>query len=182
MLSLFKVFFLVNTLVMPSTCQGIICGTVPEYKESVPHQVQTLTVKSDATNVASRDGITVGVVAKTAYASNSSQVFIPVSDGSLVSSAMKYVGMNWDCTFLVEQSLRDIGIDVGDVGPTGFGSAGVVFYDQSQVQPGDIMMRGGHVSIYIGDGLAIHGGFNGRVVITDTDSSPNYYSSFVRVN
>ena len=180
MLSIFKVVFLVNTLVMPSTCQGIVCGIVPEYKEAVKYEAQTLTIKSEATISAARDNVSVGLSPVSIHAASASEsVFIPLPNGSLVQSASRYVGMNWDCTMLVEQALRDIGINVGDVGPMGFGSAGSVFNDPSQVQAGDIMMRGGHVAIYLGDGFAIHGGYNGRVAIIPT--LPSEFYSFVRL-
>jgi cell wall-associated NlpC family hydrolase len=92
---------------------------------------------------------------------------------------MKYLGAGWDCTLLVEQSLRDLGYSVPDLGPMEFGSYGSVFYDPSQVQPGDILMRGGHVAIYAGNGVAIQGGYRGSVVVVE--DSPNRYGSFVRV-
>lgn len=179
MLSIFKVVFLINTLVMPSTCQGIVCGITPEYKEEVKYEAQTLAVNSEAMPTAPRDNVSVGLAPVSSHTAASNAVFIPLPNGSLVEAASRYVGMNWDCTMLVEQALRDIGINVGDVGPMGFGSAGSVFNDPSQVQSGDIMMRGGHVAIYLGDGFAIHGGYNGRVAIIPT--SPSDFYSFVRL-
>jgi hypothetical protein len=50
----------------------------------------------------------------------------------------------------------------------------------SNVQPGDIMMRGGHVAIYTG-GAAIHGGFGGNTVETTQDANPYGYSVIVRL-
>ena len=104
-------------------------------------------------------------------------------NSGLLGSALKYVGVNgWDCTLLVEQALRDMGHSVGDIGPMNFGGYGTVFNDPASVQPGDIMMRGGHVAIYAGNGMAVHGGFNGRVVYTDGNiSNPYSYGTFVRV-
>jgi cell wall-associated NlpC family hydrolase len=60
-----------------------------------------------------------------------------------------------------------------------FSAYGSTFYDPSAVQAGDIMMRPSHVAIYLGNGMAIHGGYNGRVVIVPT--SPIEFGAFVRV-
>lgn len=104
------------------------------------------------------------------------------SNSAMVSGALRYLGAPWDCTALVEQTLRDMGYSVGDLAPMGFGGYGAVFYDPSQVQAGDIMMRGGHVAIYAGGGMAVHGGFGfGGVVYSNWDSNPGGYAAFVRV-
>ena len=145
---------------------------------------QSLIVASSVSGDVSRDGVTVS--SAPAY---SGTVVRPVSvvpagggNGTLLGSALKYVGSGWDCTLLVEQALRDMGYSVGDIGPMNFGGYGTVFTDSASVQPGDIMMRGGHVAIYAGNGMAVHGGYNGRVVYTDGNiSNPYSYGTFVRV-
>ena len=148
--------------------------------------VQSLSVSSSASSLTvSRDSFSVADAPVSRGASVPSGHYItPSGTGNLglVGNAMKYVGAPWDCTAVVEQALRDMGHSVGDIGPTAFGSYGTVFYSPADVQPGDIMMRGGHVSIYLGNGIAIHGGYNGRVVVTDGNiSNPATYHSFVRV-
>jgi cell wall-associated NlpC family hydrolase len=103
------------------------------------------------------------------------------SNSSVLNSALGIVGMRGDCTAFVEQTLRNMGHSVGDLGPMQFGAYGTVFADPSQVQPGDIMMRGGHVAIYAGNGLAAHGGLGGMSYLTPIDASPGNYALFVRV-
>ena len=146
-------------------------------------QTQSMVVTAEASEDASRDDVTITYAPVTQLAARSSQIVtqsLPVSNSSLANSAMKYVGLGWDCTMLVEQALRDIGYGIGDVGPMGFGSVGISFSNPNEIQPGDIMMRGGHVAIYVGDGLAVHGGYNGRVAVVAT--SPSEFYSFVRLS
>lgn len=146
--------------------------------------MQTITVTSQAAQNASRDDITVNYTPVTQLAFSRSQIVtqsLPASNSALVNSAMKYLGFGWDCTALVEQSLRDLGYQVSDLGPMQFGQFGTVFYDPSQVQAGDIMMRGGHVAIYAGDGYSIQGGFGFGGVVYNQWEGPANYSAFVRI-
>jgi cell wall-associated NlpC family hydrolase len=103
------------------------------------------------------------------------------SNSALLSAALSLVGMPGDCTMLIESALRLLGYQVGDLAPMGFGGYGTTFYDPSQVQPGDIMMRAGHVSIYAGPGLAVQGGIGYMSYLTSVASNPAEYAAFVRV-
>lgn len=140
-----------------------------------------MTVDSTASIVASRDTVSVIDAPKTVLASAVKSVPLGASNSSLVNSAMKYLGSHWDCTYLVEQSLRDLGYQVSDLAPMQFGQFGTVFYDPSQVQAGDIMMRGGHVAIYAGDGYSVQGGFGFGGVVYNQWEGPANYSAFVRI-
>ena len=145
---------------------------------------QSLVVASETSQVVHRDDVTVNDVPRVQTASLRSQIVsqsLPASNSVLVSSASKYLGMNWDCTALVEQALRDLGYQVADLAPMQFGQFGTVFYDPSQVQPGDIMMRGGHVAIYAGDGYSIQGGFGFGGVVYNQWEGPYNYAAFVRI-
>lgn len=102
------------------------------------------------------------------------------SNLGLLGAAMAQLGAYGDCTMLVENSLRALGYSVPDLGPMGFASYGAQV-SPSEAQPGDIMMRGGHVAIYAGGGMAVQGGFNGSVVYTSQQADPNSYSIIVRV-
>jgi hypothetical protein len=103
-----------------------------------------------------------------------------VGAGSLLDAARRQIGVNQDCTALVENALRAIGYSVGDVGPMGFSSYGISI-PASEAQAGDIMMRGGHVAIYSGSGVAIHGGYNGTTVETSLGSDPSNFSLIIRI-
>ena len=122
-------------------------------------------------------------VSNTTFAQSS----IPISaaptsavGGNLLEAARSQIGQAQDCTSMVERALRAIGIDVGDVGPMGFAGIGVQV-SADDAQPGDIMMRGGHVAIYAGNGVAVHGGFGGSTVESASDGDPHSYTVIVRV-
>lgn len=106
-----------------------------------------------------------------------------VGAAGLVNAALAQVGQGQDCTALVERSLRAIGFGVGDLGtlaghytPYGqlVGSGGYA--------PGDILIWSGrHVAIYIGNGMAVHGGFNGSTVVSSAFGYEGTPDAVVRV-
>ena len=180
-------FIISNALIVANAAMGVPPvtlqnSTVDLDYQKIVSQAQVLNVTGTAQD-ASRDNITVGIQPVLQNAMLGSQIAsqsLPAVNSSLVAAASKYVGMRWDCTRVIEQALNDIGIPIGDVNPMGFGGVGTVFYDKSQVQPGDIMMRGGHVALYVGNGVTIQGGYNGVVAIVN--DSPAFYGAFVRLS
>ncbi len=97
---------------------------------------------------------------------------------ALVASARAQLGATQDCTILVEQALRFIGKQVGDLAPMQFHQYGTPV---SNPQPGDLMISSGHVAIYIGNGQAISSGMNG---VNETIVHPTSWLagvSYVRV-
>lgn len=89
---------------------------------------------------------------------------VPAGAGAagIVAAAYAQIGEVQDCTALVERSLRAVGFGVGDLG-TSVGSwaqYGYVVTDGS-LAPGDILVwPGWSVSIYVGDGMEVHGGWS----------------------
>jgi cell wall-associated NlpC family hydrolase len=157
---------------------------VQKVKTDSSTAIQTLKVSRAVENInASRDSFVVMTEAETIQQNTTNNQSINYSsipgNAGLLGAAMAQLGVYQDCTSLVENSLRAIGFSVPDLGPMGFVGYGVRI-DPSEAQPGDIMMRGGHVAIYAG-GAAIHGGFNGSTVLTTQDSDPYSYSVIVRV-
>jgi cell wall-associated NlpC family hydrolase len=180
-------FIISNAILVSQALTGMTPATLEsrEYSDySNQANAQSMTVVSQAPQNAQRDDITVNLAPRTEAASLRPQIVtqsLPASNSALVNSAMKYVGQYWDCTYLVEQALRDLGYSVPDLAPMQFGQFGTVFYDPSQVQAGDIMMRGGHVAIYAGDGMSVQGGFGFGGVVYNQWEGPQNYSAFVRI-
>ena len=103
-------------------------------------------------------------------------------NAAILASAYAQLGAIQDCTVLGEQALKAAGISgVGDESPAGLMEFATPV---SNPQPGDFIYyaNGGagvpHNAIYIGDGKAIHSGFNGNQTVinsADLGSGPSYY-------
>jgi len=84
---------------------------------------------------------------------------------AIVAAALSQLGVNQDCTALVSNSLRAVGINFHSA-PAGYLSLGTVV-SASQAQPGDLIYYSNagegmpHIAVYIGGGKAVHGGWNG---------------------
>jgi hypothetical protein len=181
-------FIISNAVIVTQALTGMTPGTlesrvVSDYVNQV--NSQSITIVSQASQDVQRDDVTIVDAPRVQTSIIRSQIAVqglPASNSALVNAAAKYIGQYLDCTAVVEYALRDLGYSVRDEAPMGFGAYGTVFYDPSQVQPGDILMRPGHVTIYTGDGMSIQGGFGfGGVVYTNWEADPSYYSAFVRI-
>jgi len=111
----------------------------------------------------------------TSYASNiTTQALTPApaaaagGNSAMLNSAYAQLGAAQDCTVLVEQALRAAGHSVGDLAPAQLAAYGTPV---STPQPGDMIyyadggMGLAHIAIYIGDGQAIHSGWNGNQTV-----------------
>lgn len=85
--------------------------------------------------------------------------------GARIAAAAKaQIGVEQDCTMLVTNSLKAVGISFHDW-PAGYLSLGSI---TTNPQPGDLIYyaNGGtglaHISVYIGGGKSVHGGWNGH--------------------
>ncbi|MBD7994001.1 LysM peptidoglycan-binding domain-containing protein [Arthrobacter sp. Sa2CUA1] len=99
----------------------------------------------------------------------------------MVNAAYSQLGATQDCTVLVEVALRAAGHSVGDLAPAQLAAYGTPVSDP---QPGDMVyyadggMGFAHIAIYIGDGQAIHSGWNGNQTVVQSvnvGSGPVYY-------
>nr|WP_273544483.1 NlpC/P60 family protein [Arthrobacter jiangjiafuii] len=123
--------------------------------------------------------------ATSAPAASTAAVAAPAADVSasgygaaLVAAAYGQLGVAQDCTAMVEKALRSIGKSVGDLAPGQFFAYGSVV---GSPQPGDLVITGGHVAIYVGNGQVISGGLNGmNTGLHSLSDLPG--ASFVRVN
>lgn len=91
---------------------------------------------------------------------------------AILAAARAQLGVYQDCTMLVTNSLRNVGINFHDW-PAGYLSLGSVV-SADQAQPGDLIYyaNGGygvaHVAVYAGNGRAIHGGWYWNQTVEDT--------------
>lgn len=94
---------------------------------------------------------------------------ISVNGGGVAGAALSQVGQYQDCTSLVSRALAAQGISFGGY-PAAYLSLGNVV-SGAEAQPGDIIYyaNGGagsaHVAVYVGNGQAVHGGFNGNQTV-----------------
>ncbi len=81
----------------------------------------------------------------------------PSAYDRIAQAALAQIGVTQDCTMLVTNSLKAVGIDFHGA-PSAYLSLGPL---TDNPVPGDIIVYQGHVAIYIGNGRAVHGGWNG---------------------
>lgn len=77
---------------------------------------------------------------------------------AILGSAYSQLGVQQDCTAMVEKALRSVGKSVGDLAPGQFYQYGSVVGTPA---PGDLVITAGHVGVYAGDGQVVSGGVDG---------------------
>ena len=91
---------------------------------------------------------------------------------AIYQAALAQLGTFQDCTMLVTNALKAVGINFHDW-PAGYMSLGTVI-PASQAQPGDLVYyaNGGtglaHIGVYAGNGQAVHGGWLGNQTVLNT--------------
>lgn len=109
-------------------------------------------------------------------------VDVKVSDSNfyqkIADAAMAQIGVNQDCTMLVTNALKAVGINFHGA-PYEYASLGE--WTDTPV-PGDICIYSGHVALYVGNGQAVHGGWNGYTTILYSVSCSNPFIGYIHVN
>ncbi len=95
----------------------------------------------------------------------------------IADAALAQIGVNQDCTMLVTNSLKAVGINFHG-SPSAYLSLGDLTNDPV---PGDICVYQGHVAIYIGNGQAVHGGWNGYTTKVYSVNCSNPLIGYVHV-
>lgn len=111
----------------------------------------------------------------------------------LVAAALAQLGVPQDCTDLVQNSLAAIGLTARrDQGGFDLGT-GIWQYDRfgvrvdiNSLNPGDILIYGNagsgtHVAIYVGDGMAVHGGYGNNTVVAGVHTASDRLTGAIRV-
>jgi cell wall-associated NlpC family hydrolase len=96
---------------------------------------------------------------------------------TIASAAMSQLGNAQDCTMLVTNSLAAAGINFHGW-PSEYTSLGTV---TSNPVPGDIIVYSGHVAVYIGNGQAVHGGWNGGTTAVSSVNCSQALQCYVHV-
>ena len=115
---------------------------------------------------------TVTAQAAAPAAAATTQVASSNKGAAIYQAALSQLGVFQDCTLLVTNALKAVGINFHDW-PAGYMSLGTVV-PASQAQPGDLIYyaNGGmglaHIAVYAGNGQAIHGGWNGNQTALNT--------------
>lgn len=119
---------------------------------------------------------------------------IDATSSPVLKAALSYVGQSMSCDQLATMALVDGGLLSGTPDPIfhdgdylnvsiGFFPEVSSFIPASQAVPGDLIyyddggVGGPHVAVYAGNGLAVHGGWNGLQVVVNTvniGSGPRY--------
>lgn len=97
---------------------------------------------------------------------------------AIADAALAQVGVNQDCTMLVTNSLKAVGISFHGW-PYQYASLGS--WTDSPV-PGDIIIYQGHVAVYIGNGQAVHGGWLGTTTVVSSVQCTNALVGYIHVN
>ncbi len=122
------------------------------------------TVATAAPNVAAKPAAPAAAATTQAASSN--------KGAAIYQAALAQLGRYQDCTMLVTNALKAVGINFHDW-PIGYMSLGTVV-PASQAQPGDLIYyaNGGlgmaHIAVYAGNGQAVHGGWLGNQTVLNS--------------
>ncbi len=128
--------------------------------------------KPAATPVVATAAPTVTAKTQAPAAAATTQVASSNKGAAIYQAALAQLGTFQDCTMLVTNALKAVGINFHDW-PAGYMSLGTVV-PASQAQPGDLIYyaNGGtglaHIAVYAGNGQAIHGGWLGNQTALNT--------------
>ena len=96
---------------------------------------------------------------------------------TIASAALAQLGVGQDCTMLVTNALAAAGISHHGW-PESYASLGSW---TSNPVPGDIIIYSGHVAVYIGNGQAVHGGWNGNQTVIWSVNCANSLIGYIHV-
>ena len=129
-------------------------------------------VKQEAPKVETKAATPAPVVKPVQQEAPKVQVASSNKAATIYQAALAQVGRMQDCTMLVTNALRSVGINFHDW-PAGYLSLGSVV-PASQAIPGDLVYYrdGGlglaHIAVYAGNGQAVHGGWLGNQTVVNS--------------
>ena len=128
--------------------------------------------KAVVTPVVATAAPTVTAKTQAPAAAATTQVASSNKGAAIYQAALAQLGTFQDCTLLVTNALKAVGINFHDW-PAGYMSLGTVV-PASQAQPGDLVYyaNGGtglaHIGVYAGNGQAVHGGWLGNQTVLNS--------------
>jgi len=155
---------------------GAIGGVTPIQNASAhgisANQVTTQYTVTDATQTNQEGGVSTTATQLNVQETTNSQVSSSSKGAAIYQAALSQVGAIQDCTMLVTNALKSVGINYHDW-PAGYMSLGTIV-SASEAQPGDLIYyaNGGmglaHIAVYAGNGQAIHGGWLGNQTVVNS--------------
>ena len=155
---------------------GAIGGVTPIQNASAhgisANQFTTQYTVTDATQTNQEGGVSTTATQLNVQETTNSQVSSSSKGAAIYQAALSQVGVIQDCTMLVTNALKSVGINYHDW-PAGYMSLGTIV-SASEAQPGDLIYyaNGGmglaHIAVYAGNGQAIHGGWLGNQTVVNS--------------
>ena len=141
-----------------------------EVKKETPAVAPKTEVKKETTVATAAPSVAAKPAAPAAAATT--QAASSNKGAAIYQAALAQLGRYQDCTMLVTNALKAVGINFHDW-PIGYMSLGTVV-PASQAQPGDLIYyaNGGlgmaHIAVYAGNGQAVHGGWLGNQTVLNS--------------
>ena len=141
-----------------------------EVKKETPVAAPKAEVKKEAPVATAAPSVAAKPAAPAAAATT--QAASSNKGAAIYQAALAQLGRYQDCTMLVTNALKAVGINFHDW-PAGYMSLGTVV-PASQAQPGDLVYyaNGGtglaHIGVYAGNGQAVHGGWLGNQTVLNS--------------
>ena len=160
-----------KTVVKVDPVQTVAPKAVETKKEEAP-KAEAKKEAPVATPAVATAAPTVTAKTQAPAAAATTQVAASNKGAAIYQAALAQLGVYQDCTMLVTNALKAVGINFHDW-PAGYMSLGTVV-PASQAQPGDLIYyaNGGmglaHIAVYAGNGQAIHGGWLGNQTALNT--------------
>ena len=160
------------TPVTPAKAETKAVKTKKEEAPVATPAVAKAAEKPAATPAVATAAPTVTAKTQAPAAAATTQVASSNKGAAIYQAALAQLGTFQDCTMLVTNALKAVGINFHDW-PAGYMSLGTVV-PASQAQPGDLVyyanggMGAAHIGVYAGNGQAIHGGWNGNQTVLNT--------------
>ena len=160
------------TPVTPAKAETKAVETKKEEAPVATPAVAKAAEKPAATPAVATAAPTVTAKTQAPAAAATTQVASSNKGAAIYQAALAQLGTFQDCTMLVTNALKAVGINFHDW-PAGYMSL-VTVVPASQAQPGDLVyyanggMGAAHIGVYAGNGQAIHGGWNGNQTVLNT--------------